>query len=155
MKSLEIKNKKSFMNRFLMQEEFDDFLLKEAVIMTSNMYTINGIENRDYYDNDEDIIKEESPYDYATWRKMRPIIQTLIRGKHTPVSMKITMYLKPDLAKEVLEGDAGVVDYLIINLHYSQNGMNITTGLAYREFTMDKDQEKLWDAYVTALIGDE
>ena len=54
MKSLEIKNKKSFMNRFLMQEEFDDFLLKEAVIMTSNMYTINGIENRDYYDNDED-----------------------------------------------------------------------------------------------------
>lgn len=155
MKSIEITNKKNFMNRFLMTEEFDDFLLKEAVIKTANIYTIDGLENREYYDNDEDIIREESPYDYVAWQKMRSIIQTLIRGKHTPVSMKITLYLKPDLMEEVLEGDLGVTDYLIINLHFSQNGMNVTTGVAYREFTMDKDQERMWDAYVTALIGDE
>lgn len=155
MKSLEIKNKKNFMNRFLMKEDFDDFLFKEAVIKTSNTYSIDGLENRDYYDNDEDIIREESPYDYAMWKKMRPIIQSLIRGKHTPVSMKITLYLKPDLMEEVLEGDVGVTDYLVLNLYYGLNGMNVTTGVAYKEFTLDKDQEKMWDAYVSCLIEEE
>lgn len=152
MKSLEITNKKEFMNRFLMTEEFDDFLLKEAVIKTCNTFTIDGLENRDYYDNDEDVIREESPYDYATWKKMRPIVQTLIRGKHTPVGMKITLYIKPDLMQAILEEENKAVDYLIINLHYGINGMNITTGIAYREFTLDRDCEKKWDSYVDKMV---
>lgn len=152
MESFNITNQKVFMNKLLSTESFDNYLLKEAQIVTSNTFHIDGMENRDFYGNDEDIIKLEAPYDYAPWSRMRGIVLSLIKGKHTPVSMKITMYLKPDLMKDVIGDESSVIDYLIINLHFGSAGMNITTGVAYREFTLDKDQEKIWDIHVGKML---
>lgn len=153
MESLEIKSQKEFMNNLLNKESFDDFLLKEAVIKTSNTFHIDGMENRDYYDNDEDIISLESPYDYVRWSKIRSIIRTLIVGKHSPVSMKITLYLKPDLMDKVISNSSSTADYLIMNIHFSSNNMNVTTGIAYKIFTLDKDSEHEWDRYISNILS--
>ena len=152
MNSLQITNQKDFMNKLLSTEAFDDYLLKEAQIVTSSTFFIDGMENREFYGNDEDIIKLEAPYDYAPWSRMRTIILSLIKGRHTPVSMKITMYLKPDLMKSIIGDESSLIDYLIINLHFFNGSMNVTSGVAYREFTLDKDQEKMWDIHVGKML---
>lgn len=154
MENFEIKHKKEFMNNLLLSNKFDDFLLKEAVIKTATTFTIDGMENRDFYENDEDVIMLEAPYDYVCWSKIKPIILSFIKGKRTPVSMKMTLYLKPDLMESVLGENMGVTDYLIINLHFNALGMNITTGIAYKEFTLDKAPDSLWDKYVALLLDE-
>lgn len=152
MNSFKINNQKDFMNKLLSTEAFDQFLLKEAQIITSSTFYIDGMENREFYGDDEDIIKLEAPYDYAPWSRMRGIILSLIKGKHTPVSMRITMYLKPDLVAEIIGEYNKNIDYLIINLHFGNGSMNLTTGVAYRDFTLDKEQEKMWDIHVGKML---
>lgn len=152
MENFEIKNQKEFMNSLLVGDKFDNFLLKEAVIKTANTFTVDGMVNREYYGNDEDIIAMESPYDYAEWSKVRSTIHALIKGKHTPVSMRVTLYLKPDCMPDVLGSEPNLVDYLILNLHFINGGMNLTTAIAYREFTFDKEPEKLWDRFIAKLL---
>lgn len=154
MKNLEITHQKEFMNSLLNKEQFDDFLLKEALIKTSNTFHIDGLINRDYYDNDEDIIGEEAPYDYIVWSKIKNTIRSLIVGKHVPVSMKITLYFKPDLMKKIIGEGNSAIDYLILNLHFGSKNMSLTTGVAYKEFTLDKDYELRWDKYMSDMLMD-
>lgn len=152
MESFEITNKKEFMNSLLLGSKFDNFILKEAIIKTSSTFTIDGLENREFYENDEDVISREAPYDYVCWTKIKPVILSLIKGKHTPLSMKLSLYLKPDLLQKVLGENPYAVDYLIINIHFSGSSMNVTTGIAYKEFTLDKTYEQLWDKYGSSLL---
>jgi len=152
MENFKITNKKEFMNKLLNKDTFDDFLLKEALIITSTKFHIDGMEVREFYDNDEDVIKIEAPYDYAPWSRLRPLVLTLIKGKHTPVSLKISLYLKPDLVTNVAGDKNGAIDYLVANILYGNGELNVTTGVAYREFTLDKEEEKAWDAYIGRMI---
>ena len=69
--------------------------------------------------------------------------------------MKLTLYLKPDMALKLLGGEANaLVDYLIINISFANNHVNVTTGIAYREFTLDKEADRIWDKYVSELLTD-
>ena len=147
MRSFEIDNHKNFMNALLISDEYDMFLLKEAVIKTGNTITIDGFENKEFYGNDKDLQELESPYNYAPWQKMRPLIASLIKGKHTPLSMHIVLYLNPELAHNILAENSRVVDYLILNIRYGEGKLNLTTGVAYKEFTLDKEADNLWDEY--------
>ncbi|MCR4755903.1 MAG: DUF5721 family protein [Lachnospiraceae bacterium] len=152
MRSFEVDNHKNFMNALLMSDEYDMFLLKEAVIKTGNTITIDGSENKEFYGNDRDLQELESPYDYAPWQKMRPIIASLIKGKHTPLSMHIVLYLNPELAHNILADSDRVTDYLILNIRYGEGKLTLTTGVAYKEFTLDKEADNLWDEYAAHKI---
>lgn len=154
MENFEIKSNKEFMNALLLGEMFDDFLLKEAYVKTAVTYHIDGLINREFYGNDEDVIVTEAPYDYEAFSRLRQVITGLIKGKHTPVSMKLTLYLKPDMACKLLGETDALVDYLIINISFANNHVNVTTGIAYREFTLDKEADRSWDRYVSELLAD-
>ena len=153
MENYEIKDRKNFMNALLMTDTYDMFLLKEAVIKTANTYTIDGAENKEFYGSDADIQTMESPYAYAPWQKMRPIIASLIKGRHTPISMHIVLYLNPELAANILESNGDAVDYLTLNIRFNEGILNLTTCVAYREFTMDKEADRLWDAYMAKKLA--
>ena len=152
MENFEITDRKNFMNALLMTDAYDMFLLKEAVIRTGNTITVDGAENKEFYGNDRDLTELESPYDYAPWQKMRPLITSLIKGKHTPLMMHIVLYLNPELADNILSGAGRAVDYLILNIRYAEGALNMTTGVAYREFTLDKDADRSWDEYVSRKL---
>ena len=47
--ALKITNVKQFMAKLLAGEDFDAFLLEEAVISTYNTFTIDGRQNREFY----------------------------------------------------------------------------------------------------------
>ena len=150
MNSFEISNKKEFMNALLTSDAYDMFLLKEAKIKTANTITVDGRENKEFYGNDADITAIESPYEYAPWQKLRPMITNLIKGRHTPLSMQVVLYLNPELAANILSDSAGSVDYLLLNIRFGEGTLTLTTAVAYREFTLDKEADRLWDAYAKA-----
>ncbi len=129
------------------------FLLREAVVRTSNTFTIDGRENKEFYGSDPDMQALESPYDHAPWGKVRPLIASLIKGRHTPLMMHMVLYLNPELADNILSDQGASVDYLVLNIRFEEGRLNVTTGVAYKEFTLDKDAERLWDEYISNRIS--
>ncbi len=152
MEIFEINDHKSFMNALLMTDAYDMFLLKEAVIRTANTFTVDGSENKEFYGSDKDIQAIESPYDHTPWQKIRPVIAGLIKGRHTPLMMHIVLYLNPELETNILADSGRSVDHLILNIRYGDGMLKLTTGVAYKEFTLDKEAERLWDGYVAAML---
>lgn len=132
---------------------FDMFLLREAVIRTSNTVTIDGTENKEFYGSDPDLQALESLYEHSPWGKMRPFIASLIKGKYTPLSMHIVLYLNPELQDNLLGDTGSCVDHLVLTVRFEAGRLNLTTGVAYSEFTLDKDAERLWDEYVSSRIA--
>lgn len=146
--SIPIKNQNQFMNSLLVSNSFDSFLLKEACILTSNLFTIDGTEHKDFYTKEENEQKI-SPYDYVTWAKIRPTILNLIKGHNTPLSLKLVLYAIPELADNILGEYSSLVDYLTLSIRFDDSGMSITTGVAYNTFTFEKSADKLWDQYIS------
>lgn len=138
--------KKEFMNKLLMTDTFDCFLLKEATIKTANTVSINGKENKEFYSDDDISL---SPYEYAAFGKMRPLLLNLIKGRTTPLLIKLVMYAMPPLADNILNDTAASVDYLTLTIQYSEGQMSATTAVAYNTFTLDKDADNKWDTYVS------
>ncbi len=143
---LKIKNTREFMQKFLVTEAFADFLLAEARIDTFVRFDIDGRVRRDYYAKEE---QEQDFLEYAAWESMRPQVVQLIKGKRTPLFMKLVLVYAPEKARECLarEGlaEEGLVRYLLCTVKYESGVITLTGGVSYQGFTMDKSLEKCWE----------
>ena len=101
--AIKITNVKQFMGKLLASECFDSFLLEEAAISTYNTFLIDGHQNRDFYSTEEWEDKQIRPYDFTTWKQIRPICFSLIKGTHTPTSFKFILHLIPDYVASILK----------------------------------------------------
>ena len=126
--ALKITHIKQFMNRLLAGEDFDSFLLEEASISTYNTFIIDGRQNRAFYSTEEWEDKEIRPYDFSTWKTVRPICFDLIKGRHTPVKA------------------------FVLNIKYDGAGLTLVTGTAFHTFLMDKTPDVLWDKAVRKFL---
>ena len=146
-----IKDKKDFMGKLLTSESFDSFLLKEATVYGFVPYQIDGHINKAFFDTAESDTSSFLTYEYAQWKDIRPVCFDLIKGRRTPTKFIFVLYLKPEAVNAMFE-QAGIsstdslVQNLILNIRFDQGEMNITTGIDYYGFTLDKSAEQLWDA---------
>lgn len=153
---LKIKNTKEFMQKFLMSEAFADFLLMEAKIDTSVSYTVDGRVRQEFYTKEEQELQKL--HEFAAWESMRLQIVQMIKGKRTPLFMKLVLAYMPERAEECLEkaefaaGSAGFIRYLLCTVKYENGAITLTGGISYQGFTMDKNPEKCWDHTLCALI---
>lgn len=155
--SLKITNIKQFMGKLLTTEDFDSFMLEEAVISTYNTFTIDGRQNRNFYNSEEWEDKEIRPYEFSTWKQIRPICYSLIKGKHTPCAFKFTLHLIPDYVASILKsGDTSVtiqqIRALALNIKYDGTDLTLVTGMSFHTFVMDKSVETLWDNAVRQFL---
>ncbi len=147
--SLQITSLKIFMNQLLNSDIFDTFLLQEATIKTANTYTIDGRINVDFYPMAERT-EELLPYEFMTWSNAKSLCYSLIKGKYTPISMKLILQLKPDLAQNLLTKEHSTADLsnvkaLVLGIHYNGSGATLTTGTSYHSFMMDRTPDVIWD----------
>lgn len=146
---LKIKNTKEFMQKFLMTEAFASFLLAEARVDTFVSFNIDGHIRHDFYTKEEQELQEI--YEFAAWESVRPQVVQMVKGKRTPLLMKLVLAYMPKKAKELLEKEeqaaAGVsfIKYLLCTVKYENGGITLTGGVSYQGFTMDKGPEKCWD----------
>ena len=85
---------------------------------------------------------------------MKPTVFSYIKGDKTPSLMKIILKADTGWAAEIL-GQRGLADLyqqyrpdLVLNFRYEQDHLSVVTGVAYPEFTMDKQLEFAWDEMI-------
>lgn len=153
-----IKNIKQFMAKLLAGDDFDAFLLEQAILSTYNTFTIDGRENRDFYSSEEWEDATIRPYEFSSWKKIRPICFDLIKGKHTPAAFHFVLHLAPDHTAAVLQtGDTTVtadqVKAFVLNIKYDGTALTLVTGCAFHTFLMDKTPDALWDRAVRQFLS--
>ena len=155
--ALKITNVKQFMGKLLASEAFDSFLLEEASISTYNTFIIDGHQNKDFYTSEEWDDKEIRPYDFTTWKQIRPICYSLIKGTKTPSAFKFILHLIPDYLASILkEPDTTVtpqqIKALVLTVKYDGTTLTLVTGTAFHTFIMDKSVDALWDNAVKGFL---
>lgn len=152
---LKIKNAKEFMQKFLMTEAFADFLLAEARIDTAVRFDIDGHVKKDFYAKEEQ--EQQEFYEFAAWESVRPQVLQLIKGKRTPLFMKLVLVYSPGKTLECFEREGltaeaeNFVKYLLCTIKYENGMITLTGGVSYQGFTMDKNPEKCWDHVLCVL----
>ena len=148
--ALRITNIKQFMGKLLASEAFDHFLLAEASISTYNTFMIDGHQNRDFYTNEEWEDPSVRPYEFSTWKQIRPICFSLIKGTHTPASFRFVLHLMPEATSSILEnGESDItlqqLKAYVLTIKYDGTALILVTGSAFHTFVMDKTVDLLWD----------
>lgn len=148
--ALQITNIKQFMGKLLTSETFDHFLLEEASISMYNTFTIDGRQNRDFYTNKEWEDTSVRPYEFSTWKQIRPICFSLIKGTRTPTAFRFVLHLAPETTASILEkGGTDVtlqqLKALVLTIKYDGTALTLVTGSAFHTFVMDKTVDLLWD----------
>ncbi len=84
------------MNALLLSEQFDSFLVEEAVITTYNTFHIDGHLVKDFYKavrSGRSLNTIISPPSFSSWKDTSaPSASQLIKGKKTPVSFKVQCF---------------------------------------------------------------
>ncbi len=142
------------MNALLASESFDSFLLEEAAVTTFNTFHIDGRIVKGFYTAEE---LEDIHQEFSSWKNVRPICFGLIKGKKTPVSLKVVFHAPGELTEKITASPecgvaANLVSALALNIRYENGHVLCVTGSAYTTFIRDKSAEKLWDAYVRRLF---
>ena len=105
-----------------------------------------------------DIEKEElaeSPY--APWSMLKPYCFNMIKGKRTPLSMKLVFSMPPHsiaafLNKNDISINPDTVNGLYLNIRYENRQLCVITGTSLSSFTLDKSVENAWDTAVGQFI---
>lgn len=146
------------MNRLLKSELFDHFLLAEASIRGAVTYHVDGHINREFFDAEElaDLTADGS--EYLPFSQFRPVCYELIRGKHTPLYIKLVFLLSPaNAAKTIVSADTGLtaedVSGIFLNLTFKDGQMVLTTGVSYRTFTLDHSFDHVWDTLAARFLN--
>jgi hypothetical protein len=134
---------KDFMNKLLMGEVFNNFLLVSFEINNYVKITIDGERNKAWY-------QDEIMGRYVSWREIKDRISSLIKGDRVPLSIKGVFRLSEENTDKMASklGIKGAVeqDYgLFFTLKFEKGDINIVTGVSVTDFLMSKEIGNLWD----------
>ena len=96
--ALKIEDMKQFTARLFMGETFDHFLIREAEIITFNVFTIDGHIRQGYYSEEE--LEENQLEELSSWKMIRPYCFSLIKGKKLPGSFQIVLQMPPQAVEK-------------------------------------------------------
>ena len=127
MRAFLIDNQKVLMQHLLVRETFDGLLLSEAVVKKGATLTLDGH-------------GEEGLFAYGTFREL---LYAFIKGKETPSFLKVVL-----LSPEEVPG----LSSRAVNILFRDGALQVTTGVAYENFSLDRTPEMEWDAAVEGLL---
>ena len=151
MLALKITDQKDFTNKLFLGETFDAFWLNQAEIITSNIFSIDGRLQTDFFDNDEQEFLASSHRTFSLWKEVKPFCYSIIRGKRAPLSFKIVLQFSPNKAIALLQNGSTspeLVTGLYLNLQYKNKSLFCTTGTSLKTFLPNKEPDQLWDQYM-------
>ena len=161
MTAVQITSMKDFMNKLLLSDTFDCFLLEEAVVGTANTFTIDGHINKEFFSGENTEISSStkasdnkepptSGRDFRPWSEMKGLCFDLIKGKRTPLFFRFVLQLMPEKAAALLERencdvDSSQIKALVLNIRYDGTKAVLTTGISFHTFVMSKEPDIIWD----------
>ena len=158
--ALQIKHVRDFMNKLLLQDTFDRFLVSEASVTTFATFAIDGQFHPEFYDPETPEGQKATGRRQVTWQEIRPFCYSVIRGRRTPLAFKFVFQL-PESETALLLARAGLnleprdVFGLFFNCQYHGDVLTLTTGSSLRVFTMDKSLDRAWDAMLEDFLRNQ
>lgn len=154
--SFKIEHTKDFMNKLLLQDAFDAFLVKEASISTFQTLHIDGSRNKSFY-NAEELEELGTDIDYVKWSEIKTLCFQAIKGKKTPLSFKFVFKLsQKNTEKFLLQTGTGFnssdVSGLFLNITFENGIIHCVSGTALKIFTMEKSLDTEWDSMVERFL---
>lgn len=155
--ALQILDIKAFMNQLLITDTFDHFRVLEAAVTTYSTFLIDGHFKKEYYSSDELEILEPELETYVAWNQVKSFCFSLIKGKKTPLNLKITFQLSvQNVQKLLLQSGISIqpdqVKGVLLNVRYDGSSLTCITGISLNLFTMDKSLEHAWDDVVQKFL---
>ena len=158
MVALQIQDIKIFMNKLLLSQTFDNFLLVEGSITTYNTFRIEGRVHKDFFSVEEIEEKNLENRDFSLWKEVKPFCLELIKGKKTPLGFKFTFQLSKENTAKLLTS-SGItslqpenISGLLLNIRYDNSTLNVITATNLNLFTLDKTLEHAWDDMVKRFL---
>ncbi len=155
MVAFKIEELKDFTRKLFVEEVFDWWMMREAVITTFNMFTIDGRIRKGYFMEQE--LEEKGIGELSPWKLVRPVCFSLIKGKRLPESFRITLQLPGARVEQFLQSvqpdfKAEQVSGLYLNIRYEEQKLYCVTGTSLNVFTLDKKIEQEWDETVKRFL---
>lgn len=158
MVALQIQDIKIFMNKLLLSQTFDNFLLVEGSITTYNTFLIEGRVHKDFFSAEEIEEKNLENREFSLWKEVKPFCLELIKGKKTPLGFKFTFQLSKENTAKLL-ASSGItsiqpenISGLLLNIRYDNSALNVVTATNLSLFTLDKSLEHAWDDMVKRFL---
>lgn len=158
MVALQIQDIKIFMNKLLLSQTFDNFLLVEGSITTYNTFHIEGRVHKDFFSAEEIEEKNLENREFSLWKEVKPFCLELIKGKKTPLGFKFTFQLSKENTAKLL-ASSGItsiqpenISGLLLNIRYDNSTLNVVTATNLSLFTLDKSLEYAWDDMVKRFL---
>ena len=155
MVALKIEELKDFTRKLFVEEVFDWWMMREAVITTFNMFTIDGRIRKGYFMEQE--LEEKGIGELSPWKLVRPVCFSLIKGKRLPESFRITLQLPGARVEQFLQSvqpdfKAEQVSGLYLNIRYEEQKLYCVTGTSLNVFKKNKKIEQEWDETVKRFL---
>ncbi len=153
--ALQLEDIRSFTRQLFLGETFDSFLVREAEFSTFCTFSISGRVNQNFFNEEE--LEEERVEEYASWKMLRPLCFSLIKGKKLPESFSVILKLPPDAAerfitKRIPDAEKDLAEGLYLHIRYTNPDLRIVTGLSLTRFSTDRTLEHEWDDSVRAFL---
>lgn len=155
--ALELTDIKSFMNKLLTTNTFDNFLLQEAVIQGNASFVIDGHLQKGFYNEEELETLHLTKDNILPFSMLKTNCYDLIKGKKTPSSFKFVFLLSHDNLENTLRSLSSSytiqdLSGVFMNIKYQNQLLTLTTGISYRIFSTDKSLEQEWDRLVMKFL---
>lgn len=154
---LQLTNIKDFMNKLLLTDLFDHFLLSEATIQSHVTYVIDGHLTKGFLSDEELADEKLTGLDCVPFSMLRTNCYDLIKGKRTPATFRFVFMLSPDnlaqtLAKTQSSFTTQDLNAVFINIRFQEGILTCTTGISYKTFSLDHSFETSWDSLVEKFL---
>lgn len=153
--ALNILDIKNTMAHLLLQNSFDNFYMEEVSVTTFASMKIQGRRNKEWYDSSE---SEETFSRLLFWKEAKPFVFQYIKGKKTPTSFFISLKLRKEDAKNIIE-DKKLLQLInenkievFIQFRFERGKLSVVTGSSQKEFIIDRMPEITWDIAVKNYI---
>lgn len=156
--ALQIQDIKHFMNKLLLSQTFDNFLLVEGTVTTYNTFRIEGRIHKDFFTEEEQEELQMQKREFSLWKEVKPFCLELIKGKKTPLNFKFTFQLSKENTSRLLNfsGITSIlsenISGLLLNIRYDNGTLNVITATNLNLFTLDKALEHAWDDMVKRFL---
>ncbi|MEG0368437.1 MAG: DUF5721 family protein [Hungatella sp.] len=153
--ALKLDDIKQFTGKLFVGNVFDHFLVREAVIVTFNTFSIDGHIKSGYYTDAE--LEEKQIGELSAWSVIKPICFSLIKGKKLPGSFRVILQISPAdverfLIHSQLSMPAEQINGLYLHIRYEEEELHCVTGTSANVFTLDKSLDVEWDEAVRLYL---
>lgn len=160
MLSVQIENVKQLTELLFTGDTFDRFETMSFQLKNDFSLELNGKRNiptpAEKAEQTESAANSLSPY--IPWKEIRPVALKAISGKQTPEYFKVVLLTDEKSTGYIREKSGftdGEISSFMMNITYKNKVIQITSGVSYKSFTLDKAAEIYWDKTLRSFLTDK